>query len=165
MASFSSQETQDIKISFNVADSFSMHPYGDAENLATEIAYTVVQNCSGDINDWEIIDCDFGDDIIIESGIVYTIIVNCFVSVTGTCYYDPGRYSGRMEDCYPEEIDDVQYEDGMIDGCDTAKALSELTGIADLSVTIGPISEDGEIEISDDYDDWEDDRYEPDWDD
>ena len=59
------------------------------------------------------------------------------------------EYQLLFEKLVAEEIDDVEYEDGMIDSCDTNSVLATFDELASLSVNIGEVSDDGDIEIDD----------------
>ena len=152
MANFSASEIQRIKISFQLKEFMAFpNSLGDdtVEDFMFNVAEAVMNNCNGDLNDWEITEYDGEDDGNLLLGVTYNIEVTASVSVSGYCEYDPGRTYGDPYDCYPGYIDDVDYEDGMIDSCDTNAVLEVFPELANISVNIGEISGDAEIELYD----------------
>ena len=153
MTSFTTQETQQLKVTFQLKDLMVFpNQYDDSnpEEFMLRIAESIVDNCNGEVYDWELIEYDEGDDNgNLLPNTPYIMELTCCVSISGTCYYDPGRTYGDPYDCYPAEIDDVEYEDGMIDSCDTDSILATFDELASLSVNIGEVSDDGDIEIDD----------------
>ena len=174
MAHFTTTETQPLKITFQVNEQIDFPgEYEDADRFATMLVESVIENCDGDIGDYEITEMDFDEDSLgLAPGESYCIEVSCTVGISGTCDYDPGRSYGDPYYCYPESIDDVEYEEGMVVVCLTDNVKAVFPELADLNVEIGEVSADGDIELDDTYypedepgyEDRYDSRYD-DWDD
>jgi len=166
MRNFTTTETQIITVTFQV-DAPITFPgqYEDTDDLADRIAEVVADSCDGDVIDYDINEYDFGDGELLPDG-TYFIDVICTVSISGTCEYDPGRTYGDPSDCYPEYIDNVEYEEGMIDSCDVTKVMAVFPELINMTAKVGEVSDDGDIEFTDDEPDYDyyDDRYDR-WDD
>jgi len=163
MARFTAKETQRIKITFQVNRSISFidNPE-EVEDFASAVVDNVIDCCDGDIYDCEVDDMAL-DEVSLEPGNTYSIDVICWIYVSGTCTEYHGKKYGDPYFCEPDYIDDVEYEDGMIETCNLNKLQGLLPELSNINVTIGEISYDGEFDLSfdEDYDDGPDyDRFE-----
>ena len=169
MANFTTTETQSLKITFQVNKLITFpESYADADTFASDLVESVIENCDGDISDTEITEIGFDDETDLEPGETYYIEVNCWVGISGTCDYTPAKTYGDPYDCYPEDIDNVEYEEGMICGCLTDNVKSVFPELADIQVVVGEVSDDGDLELDFEYyaeDEPDYDRYEDRWDD
>lgn len=168
MPRFTTVETQPITVTFqlNAPVVFSVDTE-DSDTFARNLLDTVLDGCDGDIQDFDIVSTDF-DEEILQPNVTYTISGVCTVGISGTCDYDPGRTYGDPYDCYPESIDNVEYEDGMITFCNLDMVKDARPDLSDIQVIIGETTYDGEIELDDDdysdddgpeydrYDRWDD---------
>lgn len=151
-AHFKTTDRQKIKIYYTVKENMEFSPenYETSEKFESKIAETIMDNVDGEIIDWEIIDGDTNDTQLLTNT-EYFIEISAKIRCYGTCYYDPGRLYGPMEDCYPPEIDDVEYEEGQITCVNQVIIEDLLPELDEIKVTIGDPDYDGEIEIDDDY--------------
>lgn len=167
MARFTTSETQHVKVVFEVRqpimfpDNTTAEAYDDPDDFANDLADTIIDCCDGDINDYEVSECGFDEDGLVP-GETYYIDIACSVGISGTCSYDPGRSYGDPYYCYPSSVDDVEYEDGMITNCNEAGISTAFPMLTNISVELGEVSDEGELEL--DFDDYPEDDYEPDYD-
>lgn len=161
MRNFTTTETQLIEVTFQVDAPITFpDQYESADDFADRIAEVVADSCDGEVVEYFVNEFDFDDDGLVPEE-TYTLSVGCRVSISGTCDYDGGRTYGDPYYCYPESIDDVEYEEGMIDSCDTSKVIAVFPELLNLTAKVGEVSTDGDIELSDDEPDYDyyDDRY------
>lgn len=166
MVNFTTTETQLIEITFQVNEPITFPAqYESAEDFADRIAEVVADSCDGEVIEYFVNEYDFDDDGLVPNE-TYSIDVGCRVAISGTCDYDAGRTYGDPYDCYPESIDNVEYEEGMIDSCDVNAVVLVFPELLNMTAKVGEVSGDGEIELSDDEPDYDyyDDRYDR-WDD
>lgn len=145
MAKFVATEHQTINIYFTLAyecDSF---------DLDTRIAEAVLDAADESVESWDIISSDFASDKheSLDANEEYYIKLKVQVRVEGTCDYDPGRNYGPMEDCYPAEVSDVDYDSGMITDVDESEVMDNIPEISGITVVIDDVDGDGELEIED----------------
>lgn len=126
MAHFTTVDMQTVKIYYTVKKNriFSEENYDCSEKFDENIAETIMHYLDGEVVDWEIVDSDTNDTELLTNN-QYCITIRARVTCSGTCFYDPGRYEGPMEDCYPAEIDDIEYTDGLITGVYSQNMLEE----------------------------------------
>lgn len=141
---------QYIKIFYTVNTNYKFAPeqYITSEAFDDQIASAVMKAADVQIQDWEINDSDTNDTQLLTNT-SYCIVVYAPLDLSGTCDYDPGVSYGSPEKCYPPEIDDVDFDEGMITDIDTYSALSDCPLVVDtLEVTIGEVDIDySEIDI------------------
>ena len=152
-ARFSANEKQTIKIIYTVKTNREFHPedYDTCEDFDDKLAELVMGEADGEIDDWEIEESDTNDTMLLTNT-EYCILIRASVRVFGSCGYDPGRLYGPMEDCYPPEIYDVEYEEGMITSAYVSpEYLSEvMPEIDELKVIVCDVDGDSDIEFEDD---------------
>lgn len=151
MRSFTANETQRVKIKFKLKEAYNYNAEDYDDDLSFDIAKAFIDNCDGEIDDWEIWEDDLDVDML-QADKEYCIEIKANVSVGGTCYFTSGRYDGPMEDCYPDEIDDVEYEEGVIEDCNWDSFEEELPYLtfSEMGAVFGDVSGDAELNISDD---------------
>ena len=157
MARFITVDTQDIQIYFTVKYNIAFSPetYDTVEAFENNIVEAVMDNTDGEVVSWEIVDSDVNDTMLLTNT-EYCIEVSARVECRGTCYYDPGRSWGPPEACYPPEVDDVEYEDGMITSLNVGIVLSEVPELSTVDIVAQDPAYEGDIEIDSNYGDWED---------
>ena len=143
---------QRIEICYTVTkDYFFPSEIGEtAEVFEDKIAAAIMDTADGEVSDWTIDESDECDIQVdgLHPGIEYGIIISARVHLTGHCDYDPGRYDGPMEDCYPAEIDDVDFDEGAITDVSIWDAVHMMPGVFDdITVTIDDPETDGDVEI------------------
>lgn len=142
--------SQYIKIFYTVNTNYEFAPeqYITSETFDDQIASAVMKAADVQIQDWEISDSDTNDTQLLTNT-TYCIVVYASLDLIGTCDYDSGVSYGPPEKCYPPEIDDVDFDEGMITDIDTYSALSECPSIVDtLEVIIGDVDIDySEIDV------------------
>jgi hypothetical protein len=148
--SFTANETQRVKIKFKLKEAYNYNAEDYDDDLSFDIAKAFIDNCDGEVDDWEIWEDDLDVDSL-QANKEYCIEIEAKVKVGGTCYFSPGRYDGPMEDCYPDEIDDVEYEEGVIGDCNWDLFEEELPYLtfSEMGAVYDDVSGDAEINLSD----------------
>ena len=146
--------SQYIKIFYTVNINYEFAPeqYITSEAFDDQIASAVMKAADVQIQDWEISNSDTNDTQLLTNT-TYCIVVYAPLDLNGTCDYDPGVSYGPPEKCYPSEIDDVDFDEGMITDIDTYAALSGCPPVVDtLEVEIGEVDIDySEIYVEGQY--------------
>lgn len=158
---FTTVETQYIEVTFQVKEPIIFPgQYESTDDLADRIAEIVADSCDGEVIDYFVNEYDFGEDEMLP-GDTYTIDVGCKVSIYGSCDYTAGRTYGDPYDCYPDSIDNVEYEEGMIDSCNVDNIMSVFPELVNVVAAVGEVSDDGDLDFIDDGPDYDyyDDRY------
>ena len=143
---------QGIKIYYTVTkDYYFPSEIGKTvEEFEDKIATAIMDTADGEVSDWAIDasdECEIREDGL-HPGVEYGIELSARVQLTGTCEYDPGRYYGPMEDCYPAEIYDVDLDEGAITDVDVWAAINALPGVFDdITAHIDDPDSDGDIEV------------------
>lgn len=127
---------------------FSPETGETAESFEDKVATAIMATADGEIGNWEIIKSDI-DESGLHPGVEYSMTVDAYVYLTGTCGYDPGKYNGPMSDCYPEEIYDVDLDEGAITDVNVWAAMNALPGVFDdISATIDDPDIDGDVDVN-----------------
>lgn len=127
---------------------FSPETGETVESFEDKVATAIMATADGEVGNWEIIESDIAESGL-HPGVEYSMTVDAHVYLTGTCGYDPGKYCGPMADCYPEEIYDVDLDEGAITDVDVWAAMNALPGVFDdISATIDDPDIDGDVEVN-----------------
>lgn len=134
--------SQKIRIYYTVSDIVELFDDEFEENLVD----AVLNNA-----DVEVIDRDIlvvpTEDVLIP-GTEYYIEVIAKVSVSGTCTYYHSSGYGPMGTYVPDEVDDVDLVDGLIEDIDTKSALASLnSAVESIRVDIGGLFDFDNLEI------------------
>ena len=146
---FTAEDYQDIKVEFTVKYDNEFMDQSDRDEYIDTFAEQLIDTLNDQVDAYEIVETNF-DDTLIKSEIYY-IIVRVTISVAGTFTFYPGRDYGPPEDCYPDEIDDYEYTDGVITSCDVdllERKLAEwFTYVNITNVTIGDPTYDTDYNV------------------
>lgn len=134
--------SQKIRIYYTVSDIVELFDDEFEENLVD----AVLNNADVEVIDRDILVVSNEDTLI--PGTEYYIEVIAKVSVSGTCAYYHSSGYGPMETYAPDEVDDVDLVDGLIEDIDTKSALASLnSAVESIRVDIGGLFDFDNLEI------------------
>lgn len=151
---FTGRTFQDVTVTFKTIDGVAFDP----EDLEGRIADATMLSLEGS-------EFDSGEEYEIIEPIgepapdgTYTMTMRIEETVGGTCMYTPGRYYGPPENCYPDDIDDVEFEYGYASDCNMydlrGLLQSTVVDVDTLHVNIDDFDEDFDMEFEESYPDW-----------